>query len=85
MTDPGALTPHAAEMMAAIAKVEEGIMGLHTKVDDLKDVSVKRLNAHADKIDSLERTRDRQWGAGKLSAVGLMILGAVLGFLRWLR
>ena len=83
MTEPGALTPHAAEMMAAIAKVEEGISGLHSKVDDLKDVSVKRLNAHADKIDSLERTRDRQWGATKLSAVGVTILGAVLGFLRW--
>ena len=85
MTEPGALTPHAAEMMAAIAKVEEGILGLHAKVDDLKDVSVKRLNAHADKIDSLERTRDRQWGAAKLSAVGLMILGAVLSVLRWWR
>ena len=75
----------AAEMMAAIAKVEEGIVGLHAKVDDLKEVSIKRLNAHADKIDSLERTRDRQWGAAKRSAVGLMIMGAVLGVLRWWR
>ena len=75
---------HVAEMMVAIAKVEKGITGLHGKLDDLKEVSVKRLNTHASKIDSLERTRDRQWGAGKLSAVGLMILGAVLGFLRWL-
>ena len=75
----------AAEMMAAIAKVEEGIVGLHAKVDDLKEVSIKRLNGQADKIDSLERTRDRQWGAAKVAAVGLMILGAVLGFLRWWR
>ena len=75
----------AAEMMAAIAKVEEGIVGLHAKVDDLKEVSIKRLNGQADKIDSLERTRDRQWGAAKLSAVGLMIMGAVLGVLRWWR
>ena len=72
-----------AEMMVAIAKVEEGIAGLHGKIDALKEVSVKRLNAHASKIDSLERTRDRQWGAAKLSAVGITILGAVLGFLRW--
>ena len=72
-----------AEMMVAIAKVEEGITGLHGKVDDLKEVWVKRLNAHASKFDSLERTRDRQWGATKLSAVGITILGAVLGFLRW--
>ena len=83
MTEPGAPTTWAAEMMVAIAKVEEGITGLHAKVDDLKDVSVKRLNAHASKIDSLERTRDRQWGAAKLSAVGLAVLGAVVGFLRW--
>ena len=85
MTAPGVLTPHAAEMMAAIAKVEEGISGLHAKVDDLTKVSVKRLDAHASKIDSLERTRDRQWGAAKLSGVGIMILAAVLGVLRWLK
>ena len=85
MTDPGALTPHAAEMMAAIAKIEEGISGLHTKVDDLKEVSVKRLDAHATKSDSLERTRDRQWGAAKVAAVGLTIMGAVMGVLRWWR
>ena len=79
------MDPQAAEMMAAIAKIEEGITGLHAKVDDLTKVSVKRLDAHANKIDSLERTRDRQWGAAKVAAVGLTILGAVMGVLRWWR
>ena len=67
---------HTAELMATVSRIE-------TKLDDLKEVSVVRLNSHAGKSDSLERTRDRQWGAAKLGAIGLTIVGAVLGFLRW--
>lgn len=66
-----------SDILASVARIE-------TTLTELKDVSVKRLDAHANKIDSLEQTRDRQRGAAKISAVGLMVLGAAIGVLRWL-
>jgi len=58
---------HTAEILASVARIE-------TTLDELKDVSVRRLNDHADRVRSLELTRARQRGAGALVAG----LGSVL-------
>lgn len=71
------------DLIAAVARVEEGIKRIDDKIDDLQEVSVKRLNSHALRVDSLERTRDRQWGAVKFSGAVVVLLGAVLSWLRW--
>lgn len=74
---------HLAELMATVARVEEGIKSIDEKIDGLREVSVKRLNDHASRVDSLEQTRDRQRGAAKLSGVVVLVFGAVLSWLRW--
>ncbi len=63
----------------AVGKVEEGVMALHGKVDDLKGVTVKRLNDHTDRVRSLEMTRARQRGAYALMAA-LGSVAAWFGF-----
>jgi len=62
-----------AELMAAVARVDEGVKGCRKDIQRLHDSHVTRLNAHATKIDSLERTRDIQKGASKILAVLAMI------------
>ena len=74
---------HLPEIMASLARVEERQGHLIQKIDNLEQVAMKRLNSHARDIDSLETTRDRQRGAAKLGAVGLMALGTVLAWLRF--
>lgn len=71
------------ELIAAVARVEEGVKRIDEKIDGLREVSVKRLNSHALRVDSLEQTRDRQRGAAKLSGVIVLVFGAALSWLRW--
>ena len=55
---------HTAQILASVARIE-------TSLTELKEVSVRRLNDHADRVRSLELTRARQRGAaGLLSAIG---------------
>ena len=62
---------HTAKILASVARIE-------TTLNELKEVSVKRLNDHADRVRSLELTRARQRGAGALIGVlGSMVLAYV--------
>ncbi len=72
-----------AEMMTALARIDERQGHIIEKIDNLKQVAMKHLNSHARDIDSLQQTRDRQRGAAKLAGVLVMALGAVLGWLKW--
>ena len=72
-----------AEMMAALARIDERQGHSIGKIDNLEQVAMKRLNSHARDIDSLQQTRDRQRGAAKLAGVLVVALGAVLGWLKW--
>ena len=55
---------HTAKILASVARIE-------TTLTELKEVSVKRLNDHADRVRSLELTRARQRGAyALLGALG---------------
>lgn len=71
------------DMMAALARIDERQGHIIRKIDNLERVAMGRLNSHARDIDSLQQTRDRQRGAAKLAGVLVVVLGAVLGWLRW--
>ena len=66
---------HLTEMVASLARLEERQEHIIEKIDSFSLV-IKR-------VDSLETTRDKQTGAAKIMAVGLTILMATLGWLRW--
>ena len=72
-----------ADMMAALARIDERQGHIIKKIDNLEQVAMRRLNSHARDIDSLQQTRDRQRGAAKLAGVLVVALGAVLGWLKW--
>ena len=65
-----------AELMAAVARVDEGVKGCR------KDI--QRLHDHTKRIDSLERTRDIQKGASKILA-GLAAVGSSGGLAGYLK
>lgn len=73
-----------AELMAAVARVEESVGRLDDKIEELKTVSVKRLNNHTIRVDSLEQTRDRQRGAAKLLAGIMVIASSLVAYLAFL-
>ena len=68
---------HVADMMAALARIDERQGHIIEKIDNLEQVAMKRLNSHALDIDSLQQTRDRQRGAAKLAAVLVAAAGSV--------
>jgi len=72
-----------AELMASVARVEEGVKRIDRQMVDLRAISREQLNNHNIRVDSLERTRDRQRGAAKLSGVVVVACGAILSWLRW--
>ena len=60
-----------AQILVTVGRIE-------TSLKELKEVSVKRLNDHANRVRSLELTRARQRGAGALVAtLGSMVLAYV--------
>ena len=63
-----------AQLMAAVARVDEGVKACRTDIQRSHDSHAKRLNGQMERIDSLERTRDIQKGASKILA-GLAALG----------
>lgn len=62
------------------AKILVSVTGIEITLKELKEVSVKRLNDHADRVRSLELTRARQRGAGALIAVMGSVVVAYLRF-----
>ena len=73
-----------AELMAAVARVDEGVKGCRKDIKRSHDSHAKRLNGQLERIDSLERTRDVQKGAGKILAA-LAALGGSGGIASYLK
>ncbi len=73
-----------AELMAAVARVDEGVKGCRKDIQRLHDSHVKRLDSNGQRIDSLERTRDIQKGASKILA-GLATLGSGGGLVTYFK
>lgn len=71
-----------AELMTAVARVEEGVKGCRSDIQENHAESIKRLDNHSDRVASLERTRAKQVGAGKVVAWVTAPLAAVLGYLK---
>ena len=69
---------HVAEMMASLARLEEAVSGCRKDIQENHAVSVKRLDDHAKRVGSLERTRAKLVGATSVISV------AVGGLVGWL-
>ncbi len=68
-----------AELMAAVARVEEGVTGCRNDIRENHAVSVKRLDDHAKRVGSLERTRAKLVGATSVISVAVGGLAGWLG------
>ena len=72
-----------AKVLAATSRLETLAEGHDRRLVELKEVTTKRLDAHGKDIRSLNKTRDRQWGAAKgLGFVGT-IFGAIIGWFKY--
>lgn len=76
MTEP---VDHA-QILAAVARVEERVIGVKETLDREAEETGRRLGEHHGRLDSLERTRDRQKGAAILGTF-LVSIGAAIGSL----
>ena len=72
-----------SELMAGIARVEGHCLRLDEHLDRLEEVSVKRLDNHAGRVDSLEGTRDKCKGGIKIIAALVAMSGAIAIWIRW--
>ena len=64
-------------MIASVARVEEGVRGLDSKFEAMRQSSLRRLDQHAKRINSLEATRDKRAGAARLAGVAIGVLGTL--------
>ncbi len=66
---------HIADIMASLARLEEAVGGCRKDIRENHTVSVKRLDDHAKRVGSLERTRAKLVGA--VSVVSASLAGLV--------
>ena len=71
-------------LIAAVARVDEGVKACRRDIQRSHDSHAKRLNGQMERIDSLERTRDIQKGASKILA-GLAAVGGSGGLFSYLK
>ncbi len=63
--------------------IEKSLGRIEQKLDDVKELvqtQTTRLNDHAKRVDSLERTRDRYWGGLKVASAVIVFLGGLGGW-----
>ncbi len=71
------------KIIASQARTEAILGVVQRDVSELKEHTNTRMNAHASSIRSLNKTRDRQWGAAKvLGGVGTLV-GVVIGWFKY--
>jgi hypothetical protein len=70
---------HTAQLMAAVARVEEGVKGCSEDIKELKEIV---LENHGDRLDSLEGTRDKQKGIGIVASFLVAITAGIVGFFK---
>lgn len=69
-----------ATMLASNAAMVAEMKEVRKDLCELKKLTTTRLNAHSERIDSLESTRDKQFGAAKIiggSGVGVALIGVI--------
>lgn len=76
------MTDHS-ELMTAIARVEGTCLRIDEHLDRVEEVTVKRLDNHAKRVDSLEGTRDTCKGAMKIIAALVTAAGAAVAWLKF--
>ena len=67
-------TDHAI-FLRELGVIGQKLDGLCANVDEIKDISTKRLDAHATDIRSLEKSR--AWGRGRDSVCVVLIAAAI--------
>ena len=71
------------KIIASQARTEAVLGEVQKDVSELKEHTNTRMNAHASSIRSLNKTRDRQWGAAKVIGVMGTISGVVVGWFKY--
>ncbi len=72
-----------SEIMKSLGRLETMASATKDEIAELKHETRERLNAHALSLRSLNKTRDRQWGAAKGLGVVGTIIGVVVGWFRY--
>ena len=67
-------------LLEAAARTEVHTSVIRRDLTSLKDDTNKRLRSHAEGLRSLNKTRDRQFGAGKVISVLVTLIGVVIGW-----
>ena len=71
------------KILSSTVRLETMAVATQQDIVDLKTETSKRFDAHASSIRSLNKTRDRQWGAAKgLGVVGTTI-GVIVGWFKY--
>ena len=71
------------KILRSTARLETMAETTQREIAELKHETRERLNAHAASIRSLNKTRDRQWGAAKGLGVVGTIIGVVVGWFKY--
>lgn len=71
------------KIIASQARTEAVLGEVQKDVSELKEHTNTRMNAHASSIRSLNKTRDRQWGATKVIGVLGTASAIVIGWFKY--
>ncbi len=71
------------KILSSTVRLETMAVATQREIVDLKTETSKRLDSHASSIRSLNKTRDRQWGAAKGLGVVGSIIGVIVGWFRY--
>ncbi len=71
------------KILRSTARLETMAEATQREIAELKHETRERLNAHALSLRSLNKTRDRQWGAAKGLGVVGTIIGVVVGWFKY--
>ena len=70
-------------IIASQARTEAILGEVQKDVSELKEHTNTRMNAHASSLRSLNKTRDKQWGAAKVLAGISTLSGLVAGWFKY--
>ena len=71
------------KILGTVIRLETMAMATQRDIVDLKTETSKRFDAHAGNLRSLNKTRDRQWGAAKGLGVVGTIIGVIVGWFKY--
>ena len=71
------------KIIASQARTEAVLNAVQKDVSELKEHTNTRMNAHASSIRSLNKTRDRQWGATKVIGILSTASAIIIGWFKY--